>query len=97
MISNHSKLKLCIPTGKILEGMKTKKCLQKFHSESLGKLGDSILKCDVSIQLFKNYESHHEGLLRLKKIKLFPMLHFATLDALVNMKFMHSESFDLLT
>uniref|UniRef100_A0A3Q7EU64 RNase III domain-containing protein n=1 Tax=Solanum lycopersicum TaxID=4081 RepID=A0A3Q7EU64_SOLLC len=63
--------------------MSTIKCLQKFHSESLGKLGDSFLKCDVSIQLFKNYEIHHGGLLRIKKIKSFPMLHFETLDALV--------------
>ena len=44
-------------TGMILEGMTTKKCLQKFYSESLGKLGDSFLKCDVSIQLFKNCKS----------------------------------------
>uniref|UniRef100_A0A3Q7EU81 Uncharacterized protein n=1 Tax=Solanum lycopersicum TaxID=4081 RepID=A0A3Q7EU81_SOLLC len=61
MLLNHSKLKLCIPTGKILEGMTTKKCVQKFHSESLGKLVDSFVKCDVSIQIFKNYESQHEG------------------------------------
>ena len=83
MLPNHSKLKLRIPTNKIFEGMKTMKCLQKFHSESLDKLEDFFLKCDVSIQLFKNYESHHEGLLRIKKIKSFPMLHFETLDALV--------------
>ena len=83
MLSNNSKLKLCIPTGMILEGITTKKCLQKFHSESLGKLGDSFLKCDASRQIFKNYESQHEGLLRIKKIKSFPMLHFETLDALV--------------
>ena len=70
-------------TGMILEGMTTKKCLQKFHSESLGKLGDSFLKCDASRQIFKNYESQHEGLLRIKKIKSFPMLHFATFDTLV--------------
>ncbi|TMW80225.1 hypothetical protein EJD97_022475 [Solanum chilense] len=63
--------------------MITKKCLQKFHLESRGELGDSFLKCDVSIQLLKNYESQHEGLLRIKKIKSFRMLHFVTLDALV--------------
>uniref|UniRef100_A0A3Q7EB49 RNase III domain-containing protein n=1 Tax=Solanum lycopersicum TaxID=4081 RepID=A0A3Q7EB49_SOLLC len=83
MLSDHSKLKLCIPIGKIFEGITTKKCLQKFHLESLGKLGDSFLKCDVSRQLFKNYESQHEGLLRIKKIQSFPILHFATLDVLV--------------
>ena len=54
-----------------------------FQSESLGKLGHFFHKCDVSMQVFKNYESQHEGLLRIKKIKSFPMLHFATLDALV--------------
>ncbi|TMW89008.1 hypothetical protein EJD97_017761, partial [Solanum chilense] len=61
----HCKLKLCIPTRKIFEGMTTKKCLKKFHSESHGKHGDSFLKCDVSTQLFKNYECQHEGLLRI--------------------------------
>ncbi|KAK4736763.1 hypothetical protein R3W88_000460 [Solanum pinnatisectum] len=44
MLLNHRKLKHCIPTAKILEVMTTKKCLQKFHLESLGKLGDSFLK-----------------------------------------------------
>ena len=63
--------------------MTTKKWLKKFHLESLGKVGDFFLKCNVSIQLFKTYESQHEGLLRIKKVKSFPMLHFATLDALV--------------
>uniref|UniRef100_A0A3Q7EAY2 Uncharacterized protein n=1 Tax=Solanum lycopersicum TaxID=4081 RepID=A0A3Q7EAY2_SOLLC len=63
--------------------MTTKKCLQKIHSESVGKHGDSFLKCDVSRQLFKKYESQHEGLLIIKKINSFPMLHFTTLDALV--------------
>ncbi|TMW82913.1 hypothetical protein EJD97_003910, partial [Solanum chilense] len=69
ILSNHCKLKLCIPTGNIFEGMTTKKCLKKFHLESLGKLGDSFLKCNMSIQLFKTYESQHEGLLRIKKVK----------------------------
>ncbi|KAG5629154.1 hypothetical protein H5410_000871 [Solanum commersonii] len=61
---DHYKLKLCIPTAKL-------------HLESLGKLGDSFLEYDVSIQLFKTYESHHEGFLKIKK-KSFPMLHCAS-------------------
>ncbi|TMW85545.1 hypothetical protein EJD97_022972 [Solanum chilense] len=82
MISNHCKLKLCIPTGRIFGGMTTTICLGKFHLESLGKIGDYFLKSDVNLQLFKTYESQHDGLLIIK-IKSFPMLHFATLDALV--------------
>ncbi|TMW81675.1 hypothetical protein EJD97_008406 [Solanum chilense] len=62
--------------------MTTRICLKKFHLESLGKHGDYFLKCDVNLQLSKTYESQHDGLLRIK-IKSFPMLHFATLDALV--------------
>ncbi|KAG5629173.1 hypothetical protein H5410_000890, partial [Solanum commersonii] len=54
----HCKLKLFIPIAKVLEVITTKKCLQKFHLKSL------------SIQLFKTYENHHEGLFNITKYKL---------------------------
>lgn len=59
-----------IPTAKVLEAITTKKCLEKFHLESLETLGDSFLKYAASQQLFKTYQSHHEGLLSVKKDKI---------------------------
>ena len=70
MLLNHHKVKLCIPTAKILEVMTTKKCLQNFHLESLEKLGKSFLRYAISIQSFKTYENYHEGLLNIKKNKM---------------------------
>ncbi|KAL3323675.1 hypothetical protein AABB24_038037 [Solanum stoloniferum] len=60
-------LNVLIPTAKILEAMTTKKCLEKFHLESLETLGDSFLKYAASIQLFKTYENDHQGLLTVKR------------------------------
>ncbi|XP_015166709.1 endoribonuclease Dicer homolog 2-like [Solanum tuberosum] len=48
----------------------TRKCLDKFHLESLETLGDAFLKYAVSKLLFKTYENHHEGLLCVKKSKI---------------------------
>ena len=70
MLLNHHKVKLCIPTAKILEVMTTKKCLQNFHLESLENLDDSFLRYAISIQSFKTYENYHEGLLNIKKNKI---------------------------
>ncbi|TMW86618.1 hypothetical protein EJD97_021111 [Solanum chilense] len=67
---DHCTLDIFIPTIKVLEAMTTKKCLEKFHLESLETLGDSFLKYASSIQLFKTYENHHEGLLTIKKNKI---------------------------
>ncbi|XP_015169591.1 endoribonuclease Dicer homolog 2-like isoform X2 [Solanum tuberosum] len=67
---DHCTLNIFIPTVKVLEAMTTKKCLEKFHLESLETLGDSFLKYAASIQLFKTYENHHEGLLTVKKNKI---------------------------
>ncbi|KAK6786604.1 hypothetical protein RDI58_015129 [Solanum bulbocastanum] len=67
---DHCTLNIFIPTIKVLEAMTTKKCLEKFHLESLETLGDSFLKYAASIQLFKTYENHHEGLLTVKKNKI---------------------------
>ncbi|CAN4114972.1 unnamed protein product [Withania somnifera] len=67
---DHCRLNVFIPTSKVLEAMTTKKCLEMFHLESLETLGDSFLKYAASIQLFKTYENHHEGLLTVKKNKI---------------------------
>ncbi|KAG5574722.1 hypothetical protein H5410_054856 [Solanum commersonii] len=64
---DHCTLNVTIPTAKILEAMTTKKCLEKFHLESLETLGDSFLKYAASIQLFKTYENDHQGLLTVKR------------------------------
>ncbi|WMV07375.1 hypothetical protein MTR67_000760 [Solanum verrucosum] len=88
--------KLCIPTAKILEVMTTKKCLQKFHLESLGKLGDSFLKYAISIQLFKSYENHYEGLPNIKKNKIiYNAALFKLGCARKSMRFIRNEPFDL--
>ncbi|KAL5836669.1 hypothetical protein ACOSQ3_013838 [Xanthoceras sorbifolium] len=59
-----------IPTSKVLEAITTKKCQETFHLESLETLGDSFLKYAASQQLFKTYQSNHEGLLSVKKEKI---------------------------
>ncbi|XP_048137165.1 endoribonuclease Dicer homolog 2 isoform X2 [Rhodamnia argentea] len=59
-----------IPTMKVLEALTTKRCQERYHLESLETLGDSFLKYAVCQQLFKTYQSHHEGLLSAKKDKL---------------------------
>uniref|UniRef100_A0A2P2JM52 Endoribonuclease Dicer homolog 2 n=1 Tax=Rhizophora mucronata TaxID=61149 RepID=A0A2P2JM52_RHIMU len=59
-----------IPTMKILEAITTKKCQEGFHLESLETLGDSFLKYATSQQLFKKYQSYHEGILSIKKDKI---------------------------
>ncbi|XP_027927327.1 endoribonuclease Dicer homolog 2-like [Vigna unguiculata] len=55
---------------KVLEAITSKKCQEPFHYESLETLGDSFLKYAASQQLFKTYESDHEGLLSLKREKM---------------------------
>ncbi|TMW81163.1 hypothetical protein EJD97_011478 [Solanum chilense] len=72
MLLNYYKVKLCIPTAKILEIMTTKKCLQNLYLESLEKLGDSLLIYAISIQSFKTYDNYHEGLLKINKNKIIP-------------------------
>ncbi|KAH0714236.1 hypothetical protein KY284_007141 [Solanum tuberosum] len=52
---------------KVLEAVTTRKCLEKFHLESLETLGDVFLKYVASTQMFKTYENHHEGFLCVKK------------------------------
>ncbi|KAI4342145.1 hypothetical protein MLD38_026801 [Melastoma candidum] len=59
-----------IPTTKVLEALTTKRCGERFHLESLENLGDSFLKYAVSQQLFKTYQTNHEGLLSIKREKL---------------------------
>ena len=54
----------------MLEAITSKKCQEPFHYESLETLGDSFLKYAASQQLFKTYESDHEGLLSLKREKM---------------------------
>ncbi|KAH0724561.1 hypothetical protein KY284_000426 [Solanum tuberosum] len=76
--------------------MTTKKCLQKFHLESLGKLGDSFLKYAISIQLFKSYENHYEGLPSIKKNKIISNAALFKLGyARKILRFIRNEPFDL--
>ncbi|XAR65808.1 Ribonuclease III [Bertholletia excelsa] len=67
---DHCTQNVDIPTVKVLEAITTKKCLEKYHLESLETLGDSFLKYAASQQLFKTYQNHHEGLLSIKKEKI---------------------------
>uniref|UniRef100_A0A3Q7EU42 RNase III domain-containing protein n=1 Tax=Solanum lycopersicum TaxID=4081 RepID=A0A3Q7EU42_SOLLC len=76
MLLNHHKVKLCIPTAKILEVMTTKKCHKNFHLESLEKLGKSFLRYAISIQLFKTYDNYHENHLNIKKNKIITNVAF---------------------
>ena len=93
MLLNHHKVKLCIPTAKILEVMTTKKCLQNFHLESLENLDDSFLRYAISIQSFKTYENYHEGLLNIKKNKIISNVALFKLGcARKIMRFNHSIS-----
>ncbi|KAF4391118.1 hypothetical protein F8388_009540 [Cannabis sativa] len=64
---DHCTQNLSIPTTKVLEAITSKKCLEKFHLESLEILGDSFLKYAVGQQLFSSYRNNHEGLLSIKK------------------------------
>ncbi|XP_027768905.1 endoribonuclease Dicer homolog 2-like [Solanum pennellii] len=70
MLLIDCKLNVFIPTAMVLEAVTTRKCLEKFHLESLETLGDAFLKYAVSTQLFKTHENHHEGLLCVKKSKI---------------------------
>ncbi|KAH0745344.1 hypothetical protein KY285_007001 [Solanum tuberosum] len=70
MFLDDCKLNVFIPTAKVLEAVTTRKCLEKFHLESLETLGDAFLKYAVSKQQFKAYKNHHEGLLCVKKSKI---------------------------
>ncbi|CAJ1794964.1 unnamed protein product [Sphenostylis stenocarpa] len=54
----------------VLEAITSKRCNEPFHYESLETLGDSFLKYAASQQLFKTYQSHHEGLLSVKREKI---------------------------
>ena len=96
MLLNHHKVKLCIPTAKILEVMTTKKCLQNFHLESLEKLGKSFLRYAISIQSFKTYENYHEGLLNIKKNKIISNVAFFKLGCAHKiLRFIRNEPFYL--
>ncbi|KAG5574724.1 hypothetical protein H5410_054858 [Solanum commersonii] len=44
MLLDDCKLNVFIPTAKVLEAVTTRKCLEKFHLESLETLGDAFLK-----------------------------------------------------
>ncbi|XP_062084109.1 endoribonuclease Dicer homolog 2 [Humulus lupulus] len=67
---DHCTQNVAIPTFKVLEAITSKKCLEKFHLESLEILGDSFLKYAVGQQLFSSYQNNHEGLLSIKKDKI---------------------------
>ncbi|KAK8699344.1 hypothetical protein V6N13_115432 [Hibiscus sabdariffa] len=54
----------------VLEAITTKKCLERFHLESLETLGDSFLKYSVCRELFQRHQNHHEGLLSVRKDKI---------------------------
>ncbi|XP_060186301.1 endoribonuclease Dicer homolog 2-like isoform X1 [Lycium barbarum] len=91
-------LNVFIPTAKVLEAMTTKKCLEKFHLESLETLGDSFLKYAASIQLFKTYENHHEGLLTVKKNRIISNAALCRLAIARKIPgFIRNEPFDLKT
>ncbi|XWS68903.1 hypothetical protein CRYUN_Cryun04dG0133700 [Craigia yunnanensis] len=70
MLLDHCVQNVAIPTMKVLEAITTKKCQENFHLESLETLGDSFLKYAVCQQLFKKHQSHHEGLLSIRKEKI---------------------------
>lgn len=85
-----------IPTAKVLEAITTKKCVEKFHLESLETLGDSFLKYAASIQLFKTYENHHEGLLTVKKNSIISNAALCKLGCARKIPgFIRNEPFDL--
>ncbi|KAK4359766.1 hypothetical protein RND71_021995 [Anisodus tanguticus] len=95
---DHCTLNIFIPTAMVLEAMTTKKCLEKFHLESLETLGDSFLKYAASIQLFKTYENHHEGLLTVKKNKIISNAALCKLGCARKIQgFIRNEPFDLKT
>ncbi|CAN4126640.1 unnamed protein product [Withania somnifera] len=96
MLLDHCNLEVFIPTAKVLEAMTTKVCLEKFHLESLETLGDSFLKYAVSVQLFKTYENHHEGLLSIKKNKIISNAALCKLGCARKIPgFIRNEPFDL--
>ncbi|KAG8641560.1 hypothetical protein MANES_12G002800v8, partial [Manihot esculenta] len=95
MLSDHCMQNVYIPTMKVLEAITTKKCQEKFHLESLETLGDSFLKYAASQQLFKTYQSHHEGLLSIKKDKLISNATLCKLGCDCKLPgFIRNESFD---
>ncbi|KAK8567711.1 hypothetical protein V6N12_006288 [Hibiscus sabdariffa] len=67
---DHCLQNVAIPTTKVLEAITTKKCLERFHLESLETLGDSFLKYSVCRDLFQRHQNHHEGLLSVRKDKI---------------------------
>uniref|UniRef100_A0A3Q7EBM6 Uncharacterized protein n=1 Tax=Solanum lycopersicum TaxID=4081 RepID=A0A3Q7EBM6_SOLLC len=96
MILNHHQVKLCIPTAKILEVITTKKYLQNFLFESLGKLGKYFLRYGISIQSFKTHENYHEGLLNIKKNKIISNVAFFKLGCAHKiLRFIRNEPFYL--
>ncbi|KAL3355452.1 hypothetical protein AABB24_019498 [Solanum stoloniferum] len=93
---DHCTLNVPVPTAKILEAITTKKCLEKFHLESLETLGDSFLKYAASIKLFKTYENHHEGLLTVKKTQIISNAALCKLGCARKIPgFIRNEPFDL--
>ncbi|BBH06838.1 dicer-like 2 [Prunus dulcis] len=86
---------IIIPTTKVLEAITTKKCQEKFHLESLEALGDSFLKYAASHQLFKTYQTNHEGLLSVKKDKIVSNAALCKLGCECKLPgFIRNESFD---
>nr|XP_043618423.1 endoribonuclease Dicer homolog 2-like [Erigeron canadensis] len=59
-----------IPALKVLEALTTNKCLERFHLESFETLGDSFLKYATSQQLFKSFQTQHEGILSYRREKI---------------------------
>ncbi|CAN4126648.1 unnamed protein product [Withania somnifera] len=87
---DHCTLNVFVPTAKVLEAMVTKKCLEMFHLESLETLGGSFLKYAASIQLFRTYEIHHEGLLTVKNNKIISNAAFCRLGCARKIPFLMS-------
>ncbi|KAJ4824762.1 hypothetical protein Tsubulata_024394 [Turnera subulata] len=91
----HCMDNVVIPAYKVLEAITTKKCQEKFHLESLETLGDSFLKYAASQQLFKTYQTNHEGLLSLKKDKIVSNVALCKLGCERKLPgFIRDESFD---
>ncbi|KAJ0644742.1 putative ribonuclease III [Helianthus annuus] len=84
-----------VPASKILEALTTKKCLEKFHLESLETLGDSFLKYAASQQLFKKFQGQHEGILSSRREKVISNASLCRLGCNRNLPgFVRNKPFD---
>ncbi|XP_076928332.1 endoribonuclease Dicer homolog 2-like [Bidens hawaiensis] len=84
-----------VPATKILEAITTKKCLEKFHLESLETLGDSFLKYAASQQLFKTFQNQHEGILSSRREKVISNVSLCRLGCNRNIPgFIRNKPFD---